>query len=68
MDLKVPLYNQNFNFSLAKCWIYLKLCCKFEFVRFLQTYIRTFINFDHGGTPEDPFSPRVPKIKLTGPI
>ena len=36
-----------------------------EFVCFLETYLRKFIHFDHGGTPEDPFSPRVPKISLT---
>jgi len=52
----------------AKCHIYLKPCCKIEFVCFLETYLRKFINLDHGGTPEDPFSQRAPKISLTGPI
>ena len=52
----------------AKCQMYLKSCCKSEFVNFLETYLQKFINMDHGGTPEDPFSPRVPKISLTGPI
>ena len=35
---------------------------------FLETYLRKFTNLDRGGTPEDPLSPRVPKISLTGPI
>ena len=52
----------------AKCRIYLKPCLKFEFVCFLETYLRKFIDLDHGRTPEDPFSPRVPKISITGPI
>ena len=52
----------------AKCRIYLKPCCKLEFVCFLETYLRNFINLDHGGTPEDPFSSGMPKLSLTGPI
>jgi len=52
----------------AKCQIYLKPCCKFEFVCFLEIYQRKFIHLVHGGTPEDPFSPRRPKISLTMPI
>ena len=32
-----------------------------------ETYYRKFINLDYAGIPEDPFSPRVPKISLTGP-
>ena len=64
----MPQENQNDNFSVAKCWIYLKTCCKFEFFCFLETFDRKFINLDHGGTLEDPFSPRVPKTSLKVPI
>ena len=34
----------------------------------ITLYYRKFINLDYAGIPEDPFSPRVPKISLTGPI
>ena len=60
--------NQDDNFSESRMLIYLKPCCKFEFVCFLETYLRKFINLDYGGTQEDPFSPSVPKISLTGSI
>ena len=49
----MPQENQNDNFSVAKCRIYLNPCCKFELVCFLKTYLRKFINLDHGGTAED---------------
>ena len=64
----MPQENQNDHFSVAKCRIYLNQCVKFELVCFLETYLRKFINMYNGGTPEDPFSTRVPKISLTGPI
>ena len=53
----------------AKFGIYFKPCCTFEFVCFLETYQRKFIDLDHGGSPEDPFSPKVPKIsQFRGPF
>ena len=65
----MPQENQNDNFSVAKCRIYLNPCCKFELVCFLETYQRKVINLDHGGTPEDPFSARVSKISpFRGPF
>ena len=64
----MPQENQNDDFSIAKCQIYLKPCCKFDFVCFLETYLRKFINLDDGGTPDDPFSPRVPKSTSRGPF
>ena len=49
----MPQEDQNDNFSVAKCRIYLNPCCKFELVSFLKTYLRNFINLDHGVTPDD---------------
>ena len=68
-DQKILQENQNDNFSVAKCRIYLKPCFSLEFVCFLETYLRKLINFDHGGPPEDSFSPRVPKMSpFRGPF
>ena len=47
----MPQENLNYNFSVAKCQIYLNRHCKFQLVCFLETYLRKFINLDHGGTP-----------------
>ena len=64
----MPLENHNNNSCLAEYRIYLKPGCKFEFVCCLDINLRIFINLDLGGTPEDPSSPRVPKISLAGSI
>ena len=64
----MPQENQNDNFSESQMPDLPQTCSKFDFVCFLETYLRKFINWDNGGAPEDPFSPRVPKISLTGPI
>ena len=68
-DWKMPQEKMKMIISpKPKCRNYLKPCCKFGLVYFLETYQRKLINMDHGGSADDPFSTKVPKISLTGPI
>ena len=45
--------------SGTECRIDLKLGCKFEFVRWLETYLKKLISLGHEGTLPGPFLPRV---------
>ena len=45
--------------SGTECRIDLKLGCKFEFVRWLETYLKKLFSLGHEGTLPGPFLPRV---------